>query len=98
MPPGVRQSLPNASNGGIRTGDEDGSAAAEDIVEGYGQPASDESAAQVRRGVDQADEPGRRLVIAIDAELGSVEDLGAVDDSFVLFDGRLARTCRGVPL
>lgn len=83
MPPSVGKALPEARCRGEETGDEDGAAAAEEVVERRGQPAADERAAEVGRGVDETGEPGGAFGLVANAELRGVEELGAVDDGFV---------------
>jgi hypothetical protein len=83
VPPGVCEGLPEASCGGEETCQEDGAAASEPLVEGDGEPAADEGAAEVGGGVEEADEPGGAGVLAADTEMLFVEDLGAVDDCLV---------------
>jgi hypothetical protein len=83
MRPAVRDALPDAGEEGEEGGDEDRPAAAEVVVERAGEPAAEDGAAEVGRGVDEADEDAVVLGLAADAELLRVEELGAVDDGLV---------------
>jgi hypothetical protein len=83
VPPGVDKALPEACKSGEGAGDEDGTPTAEELVERLGEPAADKGATKVGSAVDQAGQPGRAGVAIVDAELGSVEDLGAVNDGFI---------------
>ena len=83
MPPGIGEGLPETSQGGEEAGDEDSTTATEKIVEGYGQPASDESTTKIRSRVDESQKPSRALVFASNTELRCIEKLTAVNDSLV---------------
>jgi hypothetical protein len=83
VPPGVGEALPEAGEGGVGAGQENGAAAAEEVVQRDGEPAADEGATEVGRRVGEAEQPGGAGVLAADGEVLGVEDLGAVDDRFV---------------
>ena len=83
VPPCVGERLPETCERGEDTGDEDGTAAAEIVVEWDSEPASDKGAAEIGSRVDQSKQPGRSRVLACDTELRSVEKLTTINNSLV---------------
>lgn len=97
VPPGIGEGLPETGEGREDTGDEDCAPTSEVVVERNGQPASDESTAEIGCRVDQAQEPCGARVLAIYAELRGVEQLTTVDDGLICGScqfGRLAASTR----
>jgi hypothetical protein len=89
VPPRVGEGLPETSRGRDDAGHEDGPPAAKHLVHGIRQPAADKGTAEIRRRVDEADQPRVSRALCVNAKLDLVEGLGAVDDGLVhTLDGR----------
>ncbi len=54
MPPGICKCLPETCQSGEETSEKDSSSTTEPVVERDGEPAADESTAEIRGRVDQA--------------------------------------------
>ena len=86
--PRVGDTLPDTGREGQEGGDGDGTTTAEPTVEGRGEPAGDDTAREVRRTVDETEEPlvatGKLVArVRVDAELRRKEEVGSVDHRLV---------------
>lgn len=54
MPPSIGKRLPETSQSGKGASEENGASTPEPIIKRDGEPAADESAAEIRRTVDQS--------------------------------------------
>lgn len=79
----VYEALPETGDGADQAGNEDSPSAPEPVVEGSGKPAANKGATHIRRTVSEASKPGRAWVVAGNAKLFVIKQLGAIDDGFV---------------
>lgn len=83
MPPCISKSLPETCQCRKAASEKDRSATSEPVIEGYREPAADESTTEIRSRVRQTQQPCGSRVLAGNAKLLTVEELGAIDDGFI---------------
>jgi len=79
----IDEALPKAGNCAKQAGDEYSPTPSKPIVEGRGQPTSDERTTHIRGAIDEARQPRGAGIPLRNAKLADIEQLSAIHNGFI---------------